>query len=86
MTVRKKCFVISPIDSEKSEIRKRSNAVLSRTVRPALGLCGYDVIRADEISEPGIITNQILRRVITDPLLVADLTDSKAVFFLKVWT
>jgi hypothetical protein len=38
-------------------------------------LLGYEVIRADEITEPGIISAQILDRVLNDDLVIADLTD-----------
>ncbi len=51
------CFVIGPIGADGSETRKRSNRVLEFLIEPAADSCGYDVIRADEISSPGLITD-----------------------------
>src|SRR5918992_620737 len=45
---------------------------------------GYDPIRADKISEPGIITNQIIRRVLKSPLVIADLTESNPNVFYEL--
>ena len=70
----KKCFVIAPIDEEGSEIRKRSDKVLEHIIKPKVEECGYECIRADEISEPGIITSQIIQHLIDDDLVIADLT------------
>ena len=56
----KTCFVIAPIGEPESNIRKRSDQVLKYIIRPAVESCGYKVVRADEIPEPGIITNQII--------------------------
>jgi len=68
------CFVISPIGSEGSEIRKRSDQVLKHIITPAVSACGFEAIRADKISEPGMITSQVIQHIIDDPLVVADLT------------
>jgi hypothetical protein len=54
---KKKCFVIAPIGEEGSEIRERSNKVLEHIIKPTVEECGYQPIRADEISEPGIMTS-----------------------------
>lgn len=70
----KKCFVIAPIGEEGSEIRERSDKVLEHIIKPPVEECGYETIRADEISEPGIITSQIIQHLIDDDLVIADLT------------
>ena len=57
---KKKCFVISPIGEEGSEMRERSNKVLEHIIKPPVEECGYECMRADEIAEPGIITSQII--------------------------
>jgi hypothetical protein len=72
---RKTCFFIAPIGLEGSDVRVRSDQVLKHIVAPAARECGYDTIRADQISEPGIITSQVIQHVVEDPLVVADLTD-----------
>ncbi len=70
----KTCFVIAPIGDEGSETRRRSDQVLTHVVKPAAKECGYDATRADEISEPGIITSQVIQHLIDDDLVIADLT------------
>jgi hypothetical protein len=72
-TEKPKCFVIAPIGPNDSDIRKRSDKVLKHIFRKALSE-KYDVIRGDEIDEPGMITSQVLRAVQESPLVVADLT------------
>lgn len=68
------CFVIAPIGDEDSEIRRRSDQVLTHIIKPAASECGYEAIRADQISEPGIITSQVIQHIVDDALVVADLT------------
>lgn len=68
------CFFIAPIGAEGSDVRVRSDQVLKHIVGPAAKDCGYETIRADQISEPGIITSQVIQHVVEDPLVIADLT------------
>lgn len=67
--------MISPIGEENSPTRKRADQVLRHLIKPAAQECGFIAIRADEIDLPGIINNQIVSRVIDDPLVIADLTE-----------
>jgi hypothetical protein len=67
------CFAIAPIGPKDSDIRRRSDKVLKHVFKKALG-DKYDVIRGDDIDEPGMITSQVLRAVQDSPLVVADLT------------
>lgn len=71
---KKVAFVISPMGDPGSEIRKRADAILKYVIEPPLTECGYKAVRADKISEPGIITSQIITHIMNDPLVVADLT------------
>ncbi|MBI4721799.1 MAG: hypothetical protein HY769_02165, partial [Candidatus Stahlbacteria bacterium] len=68
------CFVIAPIGEEGSEIRRRSDQVLKHIIVPATKECGYETIRADSISEPGMITSQVVQHLLEDALVIADLT------------
>lgn len=70
----KNCFIVCPIGEKGSEIRKRSDQVLKYLIRPALKQFNYKSIRADEISDPGIITNQIILHLLNDDLVIADLS------------
>lgn len=71
---KKTCFVISPIGEAISEIRKRSDQIFEHVIKKAVIPFGYDPIRADKISEPGIITFQIIEQLLKADLVVADLT------------
>jgi len=78
------CFVITPIGESGSDIRKRSDQVLKHVIRPAAKSCGFRAIRADEISEPGIITTQVLQHIVDDPMIVADLTGQNPNVFYEL--
>lgn len=73
----KKCFVISPIGDEGSEVRKRADQVLNYIIKPITeDRYSYETTRADDIPHPGMITPQILDRLLHDHLVIADLTGS----------
>ncbi|MDO8632167.1 MAG: hypothetical protein Q7R41_16915, partial [Phycisphaerales bacterium] len=80
----KPCFVISPIGEPDSETRKRSDQVLKYIIRPAVESCGYTAERADEMDKPGMITSQVIQRVVSDPLVVADLTERNPNVFYEL--
>jgi hypothetical protein len=81
---RKSCFVISPIGDKDTPERRRSDQVLRHIIRPAALARGYDVVRADEIDEPGTITSQIIEHLIHDDLVIADLTGPNANVFYEL--
>ena len=68
------CFVIAPIGEEGSDTRKRSDQVLNHILKPAAREFGYEAMRADQLSEPGVITSQIVQHIMDDAIVVADLT------------
>ena len=81
---KKICFVISPIGEDDSDTRKRSDQVLKHIITGAVEPLGYEVIRADKISEPGIITHQILQHIVDAPLVIADLTERNPNVFYEL--
>ena len=83
-TSEKKCFVIAPIGEAESETRKRSDQVLKHVISPALKECGYTPTRADQISEPGMITSQVIQHIVDDDLVVADLTERNPNVFYEL--
>ena len=83
-TTQKNCFVISPIGEAESETRKRSDQVLRHIIRPATQECGYKAVRADEIDKPGIITSQVIQHVVSDPLVIADLSETNPNVFYEL--
>lgn len=80
----KSCFVIAPIGIEGSDTRIRSDQVLKHIITPVAEECGYTVTRADKISEPGLITSQIIQHIVDDELVVADLTERNPNVFYEL--
>ncbi|MGN0402778.1 MAG: hypothetical protein ACI4HQ_11065 [Acetatifactor sp.] len=68
------CFYIAPIGEEGSEERQHSDLFLESIVTPAIEGFDYKVIRADNISKPGMITNQIIDYIMKAGLVVCDLS------------
>lgn len=80
----KECFVVSPIGEAGSSIRERSDKLLRYVIYPAVEPHGYEPIRADDIAEPGIITSQVIEKVVESPLVIADLSGSNANVFYEL--
>ncbi|MFZ5867725.1 MAG: hypothetical protein ACOYXY_17705 [Thermodesulfobacteriota bacterium] len=78
------CFVISPVGEPTSDTRTRSDRVLKHIVVPAAKDNGLVALRSDSISAPGIITSQIIRHILNDKMVVADLTDHNANVFYEL--
>lgn len=70
----KKCFVVSPIGEEGSEIRKRADQVFKYIVSPACEECGFEAIRVDKINQADSITQTIIDYLISSELVIADIT------------
>lgn len=73
--VQKECFIICPIGEDGTETRERSDKLLRHLFEPVAKICQYQAVRADKISQPGIITRQIIDKLLESPLVIADLTD-----------
>lgn len=76
--------MIAPIGSPGSEVRRRSDLILEHVITPGVEPFGYVPVRADQIAEPGLITNQVIQRVVYDPLVVADLSGANPNVFYEV--
>jgi len=68
------CFYVSPIGDEASEQRNHADLFLGSIVEPALEEFGLNVIRADKIGKPGMITAQIVEYILKSKLVIADLS------------
>lgn len=84
MTTDKECFIICPIGSEGSDTRERANKLRDHIIDEAVRDFGYRIVRADEISEPGSITTQIIEQIINSDLVIADLTDHNPNVFYEL--
>lgn len=78
------CFFISPIGTEGSLDRSRSDQVMNHIVAPAAEALGLTVVRADQISEPGHITLQVIEHCLHAKAAVADLTGSNPNVFYEL--
>jgi len=74
MSNSKECFFIAPIDDEGSKVRERSDKVMEYIVEEAVSDYGYYVTRADQMDQPGSITNQVIQKTVSSELVIADLT------------
>jgi hypothetical protein len=79
----KTCFVVAEFGTT-SESKKRSEQTLRHLIRAILEPRGYDVVRADDIHAPGLITHQIIEHLLDDDLVVADLTGNNPNVFYEM--
>jgi hypothetical protein len=70
---KKRCFIITPIGGESSDIRRQIEGVIDECIIPVLGE-EYDVIVAHRIFTTGSINNQVISEIYNDELVIANLT------------
>lgn len=70
----KSCFVITPIGSDGTPVRRSAEGILDAGIAPILEEFGFAVEVAHRISAPGSITNQVIQRLVGTDLVVANLT------------
>lgn len=80
----KKCFIICPIGEEGSDIRRGADEALKYIIEPACTSKGYRVVRADKISDSGMITQSIVENILTAELAIVDLTGRNANVFYEL--
>ena len=68
------CFYITPIGEPGSEQRKHSDFMMEYIVQPAVKDFGLRVIRADQMSKPGMIGKQVIEHILRARLVIADLS------------
>jgi hypothetical protein len=68
------CFIICPIGEEGSPERKHSDVIFGSIVEPILEEFHIKPFRADHIAEPGMITRQVIERLVRAKLVIADLS------------
>lgn len=74
----KKCFIITPIGEDNSDIRRKADGVIEAVIKPVLIEHGFEndnIIAAHHISESGSINKQVIKRILEDDLVIANLTD-----------
>src|SRR5687768_15685568 len=71
---RRTCFVISPIGSKDSDVRKHADDVFDLVIEPSLEKFNFEVIRADKLSSVSSITTEIVELVQNCDVCVIDIT------------
>ncbi|MBP0725547.1 hypothetical protein J5Y03_10140 [Bacillus sp. RG28] len=74
MSENKKCFIITPIGGENTEIRRAAEGIIDSVLQPVLDELGFDVFVAHRMYNTGSITKQVLSKILTDDLVIANLT------------
>jgi len=73
-----RCFVITPIGNEGSDIRKKAEGVISAVIEPVLDELGYEIFIPHRMTNPGSITSQVIQHIIENELVIANLTGLNA--------
>lgn len=74
MATNKKCFIITPIGDDDSATRRNTDSLIRAVIRPVLKELGFAATAAHEMSKPGSITDQVLERLMSDEMVLANLT------------
>jgi hypothetical protein len=74
MVSTRKCFVISPIGAEGSEVRRHADDVFDFIIKPAVDECGIFALRSDHLHEPGRISEQMFREILGSDCCIVVLT------------
>jgi hypothetical protein len=83
---KKLCFVIGPIGDPGTEKRRHSDWLLKGIIRPVFetNFKDFDVQRADEITAPGSISAQVIIRLHSAELVIADMSLENANAFYEL--
>jgi hypothetical protein len=73
-SAKKVCFLIAPIGQDGTEERKHSDMVMESLIDRALEGEDFEVVRADRIGDPGMISEQVIKHLIHSDLVIADLS------------
>ncbi|MFC8686333.1 hypothetical protein [Brevibacillus porteri] len=71
---RRSCFVITPIGSDESLIRRQADGVIDAVMGPILEKLGFEIVVAHRMSDGGSITRQVIEQILSADLVVANLT------------
>lgn len=73
---KKTCFIITPIGEQGSDTFRKASGVIESVIKPVLESYNYgDIKVAHEIAESGMISTQIINRIVDADLVIANLTD-----------
>lgn len=70
----RKCFVVSPIGAEGSEVRANSDKLFKYIIKPVCESCDFDPIRVDQLNDANSITQTIIEHLENADLVIADIS------------
>ena len=70
----KKCFVVTPIGNEGTEIRRRADQVFKYIISPVCEEMEFEPIRVDMVNQADSITQTILDYLNSAELVIADMS------------
>lgn len=80
----RKCFVVSPIGDEGTEIRKRADQLYTYIIKPVCEQCEFEAIRGDLINASDSIDQTILDHLKNDDLIIADISGHNPNVFYEI--
>src|SRR5436190_149653 len=82
---KKICFVVGPIGDPESDIRVHADWILEEIVQPVVSqFPEFSVVRADQISPPGMIDAQVIQHLLDSDLVIADLSRENPNAFYEI--
>jgi len=69
-----KCFVVTPIGKDGSDIRRSADGLIDSVIEPICKSLKMEMFVAHRIDTPGSITEQVLEHILQDDLVIANLT------------
>ena len=80
----KKCFVVSPIGNEGSEVRKNADKLFKYIILPVCESCGFTAERVNHMNDAGSITDKILENLDAADLVIADVSGQNPNVFYEM--
>lgn len=70
----KKCFVVSPIGQDGSDIRSNADKLFKYVIKPVCEACDFEPVRVDQLNDANSITQTIIESLDSADLVIADMT------------
>ena len=80
----KKCFAVSPIGEEGSEIRSNADKFFKYIIKPVCEACDFEAIRVDQLNDANSITQTIIEHLENADLVIADISGHNPNVFYEI--